>query len=63
MITPEVRAAAEAIHDALDAMEDCGYHNRNSGILDLTSDELAEALLLAGWLPPSHVGIVSSEEH
>lgn len=53
MTSPEVRAAAELIHDALDAAEDCrGYHGRDSGILDLQSDELAAALLAAGWQPP-----------
>lgn len=52
MITPEVRAAAELIHDALDAADIRGYQARATGILDLQSDELAEALLAAGWQPP-----------
>ncbi len=53
MITPAVRAAAELIHDALDAADDFrGYHGRETGILDMQSDELAEALLAAGWRPP-----------
>lgn len=48
------RAAAEQIHDALDAAEDSvGFHDRSSGVIDMTSDELAAALLAAGWTPPS----------
>jgi hypothetical protein len=52
MITREIRRAAELIHDALDA-DDAGYHERETGIVDTTSDELAAALLKAGWTPPT----------
>lgn len=51
LTTPEIRAAAELVHDALD-VADASYHDRDSGVLDLTSDELAAALLAAGWQPP-----------
>ena len=52
MTGPEVRHAAELIHDALDAADD-GYHDRDSGVVDTTSGQLAAALLAAGWRPPS----------
>lgn len=47
-----VRAAAEAIHDALDAA-DAGFHDRDTGEIDMTTDELAAALIAAGWKPPA----------
>lgn len=50
-MTSEVHLAAELIHDALDAA-DASYHERERGIIDTTSDELAAALLAAGWRPP-----------
>lgn len=49
--TRAAAAAAELIHDALD-VADAGYHDRKRGILDLSSYELAAALLAAGWSPP-----------
>lgn len=53
-IDQETRAAAELIHDALEATEDgIGYHDRGTGIVDMTSDELAAALLRAGWVSPA----------
>lgn len=55
MTTPDVRAAAEQIHDALDAADD-GYQERERGIIDMTSGELAAALLAAGWRPPAPRG-------
>lgn len=42
----------ELIHDALDAYEYSGYHDRETGIIDMTSSELAGALLAAGWRSP-----------
>jgi hypothetical protein len=52
MITPEIRRAAEQIHDAMDD-DDASYHERERGIVDTTSDQLAAALLRAGWTPPN----------
>jgi len=46
------RDASELIHDAMDAA-DVSYHERDRGIIDTTSDQLANALLLAGWQPPT----------
>ena len=51
MTSPEVRAAVEQIHAALDAADD-GFHDRETGELDITSEQLAAALLEAGWTPP-----------
>lgn len=48
----DVRAAAEQIHDALDAADD-GFHDRDTGVVDTTSGQLAAALLAAGWRPPA----------
>lgn len=59
MTDPDVHAAIEQIHDALDAAN-AGYHDRDSGVIDLTSGELAAALLQAGWVPPEPVGGESS---
>jgi len=44
--------ACELIHDAMDAA-DASYHERDRGIIDTTSDVLANALLAAGWQPPT----------
>jgi hypothetical protein len=52
MTAPDVRRAAELIHDAMDA-DDASHHERERGIVDTTSDELAAALLRAGWTPPN----------
>lgn len=52
MTAPDVRAAAELIHDALDAADE-SYHERERGIIDTTSGQLAAALLAAGWVPPA----------
>jgi hypothetical protein len=49
---PDVRRAAELIHDPAGA-DDAGYHERERGIVDTTSDQLAAALLRAGWTPPT----------
>ena len=46
------RDAAELIHDALDAA-DAGYHDRESGVVDMQAVEIAAALLDAGWTPPT----------
>lgn len=54
MTSSEVRAAAEAIFDALEAA-DASYHDRTTGVIDITGDELAAALLAAGWRPPIHL--------
>ena len=51
-MTPTVRAAADLIHDALDADDD-GFHDRDTGVIDTTSGQLATALLKAGWRPPA----------
>jgi hypothetical protein len=61
MVAPVVRAVAEQIHDALDAA-DAGYHDRKTGELDMTSDELAAALLASGWLPPASL-LVERQKH
>jgi hypothetical protein len=58
---PDVRAAAELIHDALDAAEE-SYHERERGIIDTTSGQLAAALLAAGWRPPAPQGHVCRPE-
>lgn len=53
-MSKDYRRAAELIHDALDVSDSrYGYHNRLSGDVDITSDELAAALLDAGWQPPA----------
>lgn len=52
MTDPHIRRAAEQIHDALDAADE-GFHDRATGVVDATSDELAAALLRAGWTPPT----------
>lgn len=44
--------AAELIHDAMDAA-DASYSERERGIIDTSSTELAVALLAAGWRPPA----------
>lgn len=43
--------AIDLIHDALDAAN-AGYHDRDTGVVDMTSGEIARALLAAGWTPP-----------
>jgi hypothetical protein len=46
------RIASELIHSALDATQ-LMHHERLTGIVgETTSEELADALLRAGWIPP-----------
>jgi hypothetical protein len=47
----DVSRAIELLHDALDA-DNAGYHDRDTGVVDMTSGEIARALLAAGWTPP-----------
>lgn len=48
----EIHSAAELILDALDAYEDAGYYDRDSGVIDMQVSEIAGALLAAGWQVP-----------
>lgn len=50
----EVSRAAELIHDALEAAEP-GYHDRQTGVVDMVSVDIARALLAAGWRPPTEI--------
>jgi hypothetical protein len=49
---PDTWQTAELIHDAMDSA-DATYHDRERGIVDTISTELAAALLAAGWTPPT----------
>lgn len=48
----DIRTAIKLIHDAMDA-DDASYHERETGIIDTASEVLAQALLKAGWRPPT----------